>query len=554
MPGCRISPAPRRWWSAPSSARSSRSVCAAAVTFCSHEVRTLAVKSPELNHEASEVPKLHRTQAAQVSGSSAHLGRSGASAGATVGGKTRSWRTSRGVASRKSRPGSRAHLDQAARASSGTISVVPSPQDPIGVFDSGVGGLTVLHELLVSLPAEDYLYLGRHRAVSLRRAHAGRVADVRDRDRRAPDRRRSEAAGGRLQRCQRGRARRAREAPRPDGHDVDVIGVLEPGRPAGRRGQPHGPDRPAGDARDGRQRRLRAGGRRRRSARPPESVACPDLAPIIQAGLPVRRARRRDRSRVLRAAARRRGRHGHPRLHALPAGRPDAPADAGRGVSLVDLRHGGGAERRAGSGRPRPAQSAQPARAATASSAQAMPDAFRELGTRFLQMPLGDGRSRRAPARLRGMSARALTGAMDAHAGAISRPTTIEPGFVRTATGSALISVGETRVICTASVAGERAALAGRLGPRLGHGRVRDAAGVDRRAQAARRQQGQAGRPDGRDPAPDRTLAARRGRLRRRSASARSTSTATCSRPTAARAARRSPAAWSRCDWRASAS
>jgi ribonuclease PH len=31
------------------------------------------------------------------------------------------------------------------------------------------------------------------------------------------------------------------------------------------------------------------------------------------------------------------------------------------------------------------------------------------------------------------------------------RPTEIEPGFVRTATGSALISVGETRVICTAS-------------------------------------------------------------------------------------------------------
>src|SRR6201987_3629589 len=31
------------------------------------------------------------------------------------------------------------------------------------------------------------------------------------------------------------------------------------------------------------------------------------------------------------------------------------------------------------------------------------------------------------------------------------RPTSIEPGFMRTATGSALISVGETRVICTAS-------------------------------------------------------------------------------------------------------
>ena len=35
------------------------------------------------------------------------------------------------------------------------------------------------------------------------------------------------------------------------------------------------------------------------------------------------------------------------------------------------------------------------------------------------------------------------------------RPVTIEPGFVRTADGSALISIGETRVICTASIAEE---------------------------------------------------------------------------------------------------
>ncbi|MHB9149621.1 MAG: glutamate racemase [Thermoleophilia bacterium] len=38
-----------------------------------------------------------------------------------------------------------------------TSSVDPRP---IGLFDSGVGGLTVLHECLVNLPAEDYLYLG----------------------------------------------------------------------------------------------------------------------------------------------------------------------------------------------------------------------------------------------------------------------------------------------------------------------------------------------------------------------------------------------------------
>ena len=31
---------------------------------------------------------------------------------------------------------------------------------PIGVFDSGVGGLTVLHEILVTLPHEDVVYLG----------------------------------------------------------------------------------------------------------------------------------------------------------------------------------------------------------------------------------------------------------------------------------------------------------------------------------------------------------------------------------------------------------
>jgi glutamate racemase len=39
----------------------------------------------------------------------------------------------------------------------------PAPDEvrlrPVGVFDSGVGGLTVLHELLVQLPAEDFAYL-----------------------------------------------------------------------------------------------------------------------------------------------------------------------------------------------------------------------------------------------------------------------------------------------------------------------------------------------------------------------------------------------------------
>ena len=33
---------------------------------------------------------------------------------------------------------------------------------PVGVFDSGVGGLTVLHECLVTLQHEDFVYLGDH--------------------------------------------------------------------------------------------------------------------------------------------------------------------------------------------------------------------------------------------------------------------------------------------------------------------------------------------------------------------------------------------------------
>src|ERR687895_2020594 len=36
----------------------------------------------------------------------------------------------------------------------------PMDPRPIGVFDSGMGGLTVLHECLVTLPHEDFVYLG----------------------------------------------------------------------------------------------------------------------------------------------------------------------------------------------------------------------------------------------------------------------------------------------------------------------------------------------------------------------------------------------------------
>jgi glutamate racemase len=40
------------------------------------------------------------------------------------------------------------------------VPAADSRDRPIAVFDSGVGGLTVLHELLVTVPQEDFLYLG----------------------------------------------------------------------------------------------------------------------------------------------------------------------------------------------------------------------------------------------------------------------------------------------------------------------------------------------------------------------------------------------------------
>ena len=66
-----------------------------------------------------------------------------------------------------------------------------------------------------------------------------------------------------------------------------MIGVVAPATQLAVAGSRNGADRPARDAGDGRERRLRARGR----ARPTptshlESVACPDLAPIIQGGFP----------------------------------------------------------------------------------------------------------------------------------------------------------------------------------------------------------------------------------------------------------------------------
>ena len=129
------------------------------------------------------------------------------------------------------------------------------------------------------------------------------------------------------------------------------------------------------------------------------------------------------------------------------------------------------------------------------------------------------------------------------------RPVSIDPGFVRTATGSCLYEQGETRVICTASVSDPV--------PRWLEGKGRGwvtaeyamlpASTGERKERDFKR-----GRPDGRSTEIQRLIGrSLRGVVDlRRWPSARSTSTATSCRPTAAPAAPRSPAATSPCGWR----
>ena len=122
------------------------------------------------------------------------------------------------------------------------------------------------------------------------------------------------------------------------------------------------------------------------------------------------------------------------------------------------------------------------------------------------------------------------------------RPVEIVPDYLEQPHGSVLYSQGKTRVLCTASIEESVPRWMSGRGARLDHGRVLAAAGLDRRADAARGEPGQAERPHGRDPAADRPGAPGGRPTSRRSASGRSGSTATSSRPTAAPAARRSPA------------
>ena len=152
----------------------------------------------------------------------------------------------------------------------------------IGVFDSGVGGLTVLHELLVQLPHEDYLYLGDtarfpygERSPAQLRAFSVQNAEL------------LIARGAKLVlvACNSATAA-ALETLRSQAWSVPVLGVVAPESElavrATRRGRIGLLATPATVASRAYERRI---GELSSAARL-LSVPCPDLAPIIQGGFP----------------------------------------------------------------------------------------------------------------------------------------------------------------------------------------------------------------------------------------------------------------------------
>jgi glutamate racemase len=260
---------------------------------------------------------------------------------------------------------------------------------PVAVFDSGVGGLTVLHELLVSLPAEDYLYLGDtarlpygNRSPEELRAFSIEIADhLLDQGAKLIVVACNSASAAALDAVQQHLDQR--------GSDVDVIGVLRPAAQAavaashsGRIGVLATPATVASGAYE----------QIVRAADPLvqiESVACPDLASVIEAGFPFDDHlvdTVRGYCAPLRAAG----------VDTVILGCTHFPLIApmlqrtlGRGVTLVS----------SGPGVARSVERALAARGllnprrgegSYRFHCTAQVDSFHALGTRFLQMPLGE--------------------------------------------------------------------------------------------------------------------------------------------------------------------
>jgi glutamate racemase len=260
---------------------------------------------------------------------------------------------------------------------------------PIGVFDSGVGGLTVLHDLLVALPHEDFVYLGD----TARFPYGERSAEELERfsleigDHLVEDRAKllvvacNSATAAALPALQAHVAERTLP--------IDVVGVVAPESvlavAATRNGRVGLLATPATVA-------SRAYDRAIQSADPLvrlESVPCPDLAPIVQSGFPFDQ-RVVDTVREYCAPLR------EAEVDTVILGCTHYPLVApmlqralGRGVALISS--GAAVARRvehalAGRGLENPGETEGDYRFLCTGDVES----FRTLGTRFLQLPMGD--------------------------------------------------------------------------------------------------------------------------------------------------------------------
>ena len=265
--------------------------------------------------------------------------------------------------------------------------MAPLAEQPVAVFDSGVGGLTVLHELLVSLPAEDYVYLGD----TARFPYGDRSPrELRSFSIEIAEHLLEEGAKLLVVACNSATAAALEALERhlaTTGRDIDVIGVLKPAAQlavvASRTGRIGLLATPATVASGAYERAVMA-------ADPHvhlESVACPDLARIIQGGFPFDEhvvETVRSYCAPLRAA----------QVDTVILGSTHYPLCApilqrmlGRGVSLIS----------AGAGVARSAERAlaargllnpRPTEGEYRFQCTADVESFKALGTRFLQMPL----------------------------------------------------------------------------------------------------------------------------------------------------------------------
>jgi glutamate racemase len=273
--------------------------------------------------------------------------------------------------------------------SSGENPVVPADrrQLPIAVFDSGVGGLTVLHECLVSLPEEDFLYLGddarfpygSRTAEDLRRCVEQNVRFLLDRGAKLLVIACNSATTGGEEVARRIGAER----------EVEVVSVIEPEAEiaaaisdTGRVGVMATPATVEGGA-------YRRALERQGRALDVTEVAAPDLAPIIQNGFPFDEgvvATVRGYCEPLKRAG----------VDTLILGCTHYPLVApmlqrmlGRDVRLVTAGHAIAAKVQ------RTLESRGLETESTGEGTYRFlctgdPASFRELGTRFLQMPLGE--------------------------------------------------------------------------------------------------------------------------------------------------------------------